>query len=265
MDDAHVNVTGGRVRLIDLSDTLANETADAEPLPHRIDYIDHAASAASTERIVGAEVWPEGRAGAIEQVSLSTHAGTHVDAPYHYGPAMRDGTPARTIDQVPLTWCFGDGFVLNMSHRRAGDGITESDVRTELERIEYTVKPLDIALVRTDASKAFGQPGYELRHPGLMRSATAWLVGQGVRLIGIDAWGLDRPFDVMAREAQAGDRAQFWGSHFFGLEQEYCQIEKLVNLDAIPVAHGFQVAAFPVKLARAGGSWARVVALVRDS
>jgi kynurenine formamidase len=117
-------------------------------------------------------------------------------------------------------------------------------------------------LVRTDASRSFGHPGYELRHPGLRRSATAWLVHQGVRLIGIDAWGLDRPFDVMTREALNGDSDQFWESHFYGLEHEYCQIEKLSNLAAIPMAHGFQVAAFPVKLAHASGAWARVVALI---
>lgn len=46
------------------------------------------------------------------------------------------------------------------------------------------------------------------------------------------------------------------------LEREYCQIEKLANLAVIPVPHGFQVAAFPVKLARASGAWARVVAFV---
>jgi kynurenine formamidase len=57
---------------------------------------------------------PGGRAGAIERVSVSTHAGTHLDAPYHYGPTMVDGTPARTIDKVPLSWCFSDAVVLDM-------------------------------------------------------------------------------------------------------------------------------------------------------
>ena len=184
-----------------------------------------------------------------------------MDAPYHYGP-LSGGKPARTIDEVPLGWFFGDAFVLDMTHKRAGDGITEADVRSELDRIEYAVKPGDIALVRTDASTRFGQPGYENSHPGLRRSATAWLVGQGVRLIGIDAWGLDRPFDVMIAELRAGDSDQFWESHRFGREREYCQIERLTNLGAIPVPHGFLVAAFPVKIARASAGWTRAVAFV---
>jgi kynurenine formamidase len=111
-------------------------------------------------------------------------------------------------------------------------------------------------------SEHYGQAGYELLHPGLRRDATAWLVGQGVKLIGIDAWGIDRPFDVMAEESRAGDHAQLWESHKFGADEEYLQIEKLSNLAALPRPFGFQVLALPIHLERASGAWARVVALV---
>ena len=124
------------------------------------------------------------------------------------------------------------------------------------------LKPYDIVLVRTDVSRHFGEPGYDLLHPGLRRDATAFLVRAGVRLIGIDAWGIDRPLDVMAAEALAGDTAQLWESHKFGADEEYCQIEKLCNLDALPYPFGFQVLALPISLAAASGAWARVVALV---
>jgi kynurenine formamidase len=49
-------------------------------------------------------------------------------------------------------------------------------------------------LIHTGAAKYFNQPKYDLKHAGLVRSATEYLVDQGVQLIGIDAWGLDRPF-----------------------------------------------------------------------
>jgi hypothetical protein len=126
----------------------------------------------------------------------------------------------------------------------------------------YRLKPYDVVLVRTDVSRPYDEPGYELRHPGLRRDATAWLVAQGVRLIGIDAWGIDRAFDVMSADARAGDDAQLWESHKFGADEEYCQIEKLCNLDALPTPHGFQVLALPIHLERASGAWARVVALI---
>ena len=66
----------------------------------------------------------------------------------------------------------------------------------------------------------------------MVASATEWLIDQGVKLIGIDAWGLDRPFDVTAQEAKEGT-TQFWEAHLVGRKKEYCQIEKLCNLDQI--------------------------------
>lgn len=251
------------ITLIDLSDRLQNETSDFEPMPHRIEYVDHRQSIERTRELFGlsAEHWPEGMAWAAETVTLSTHSGTHVDAPYHYGPTF-SGRPARTIDEVPLRWCFGDGVVLDMTDKGRGEGITAEDVQSALERIGYRIKPYDIVLIRTDAWKSFKKPGYEMRQPGLRRSATEWLVDCGVRLIGIDAWTLDRPFDVMAAEARAGDLGQLWETHFLGKEKEYCQIERLCRLDEIPVPFGFRVAAFPVTIQRASGGWSRVVAIV---
>ena len=49
---------------------------------------------------------PEGMGAAVETVTISTHNGTHLDAPYHFHPTMDNGKPALTIDEVPLEWCF---------------------------------------------------------------------------------------------------------------------------------------------------------------
>jgi kynurenine formamidase len=149
-----------------------------------------------------------------------------------------------------------------MTHKRAGDGITRADVEDELERISHELRPYDIVLVWTGASRNFRRPGYENTHAGLRRDATEFLVDSGVKVIGIDAWGLDRPFDVMADEARAGNREQLWESHVLGREKEYLQIERLANLDSLPGPTGFRVYAFPFNLAEASGSWARVVAIV---
>jgi kynurenine formamidase len=68
----------------------------------------------------------------------------------------------------------------------------------------------------------------------------------------------------MVADAKAG-RAQFWESHLLGREKEYCQIERLANLDALPRPTGFTVAAFPCKLERASAAWTRVVAIFEDA
>lgn len=254
-----------KVTLIDLSDCLSNKTSSFEPNAHKIDYLTHEQSLTVSNKMFGLEKedWPEGHGWAAENVTLSTHSGTHVDAPYHYGPTS-GGEAAKTIDQVPLQWCFGNGVVLNMTHKKAGESITDEDVLHELQRIEYEIKPYDIILIRTDTSKNFSQPGYDKMHAGLSRNATQLLVEKGVRLIGIDAWGLDRPFDVMTAEAKRGNREQLWESHFYGKEREYLQIERLANLELIPVPFGFTVIAFPVKIEGASAGWSRVVAVLEE-
>jgi kynurenine formamidase len=210
---------------------------------------------------VKAEDFPDGEAAAAEWVRLTTHNGTHLDAPWHYHSTMNKGERAMTIDEVPLEWCFGNGVLLDFRDHDRIRGITCEDVQRELDRIGHELKPLDIVLVMTGTD--LRSPGYELRHPGLRVDATEFLVDHGVRLIGIDAWGLDRPFDVMVEDARAG-RAQFWESHLLGRRKEYCQIERLANLDALPRPTGFLVAAFPVKIERASAGWARVVAIVDE-
>lgn len=254
---------GRRYEVYDLSQHLSNSTSDHEPMRHTIEYYGHIESAALAEAKfgLGSEYWPNGEVWANEVVTLSTHSGTHIDAPYHYAPKTAAGEDTRRIDAVPLQWVMSDAFCLELMHCDRVAGITEDDVAGELDRIGYEPKENDIALIRTDTSKHFGEPGYDLLHPGLRRSATKYLVEHGVRLIGIDAWGIDRAFDVMAEEAKAGDKPQLWESHKFGAEQEYSQIEKLCNLDTLPRPHGFSVMAVPVGLEAASAAWARVVAL----
>jgi kynurenine formamidase len=253
---------GRRFDVYDLSQTLSNATAEIEANPHSITYTTHAESAAAERFGIPAAAWPGEEAWSLETVALTTHSGTHVDAPFHYASTGPDGGPARTIEQVPFQWVMSDAFVLRMTGVDVERGIGEREVREELERIEYEPKENDIALVRTDVSRRFGEPGYETLHPGLRREATAYLVERGVKLIGIDAWGIDRPMTIMAVEVQAGDTAQLWESHKYGAEHEYSQIEKLCNLAAIPRPHGFQVLAMPVAIAGASAGWARVVALI---
>ena len=241
----------------DLSDCLSNETSSFEYNAHEITYVTPEATAAqSAEWGLGPEYWPGGVALSAEHVKLSTHSGTHVDAPAHYGPATHGA--ARTIDEVPLEWCFGDGVLLDFRGIDRATGIRRSDVETELTRIGHVLRPLEIVLVMTGTD--LRQPGYEQMHAGLRADATEYLVDQGVKLIGIDAWGLDRPFDLMIEDARAG-RAQFWESHLLGRDKEYCHIERLANLHLLPRPTGFLVSAFPVKLERASAGWARVVAI----
>ncbi|OMF85870.1 cyclase family protein [Paenibacillus sp. FSL R7-0337] len=198
----------------------------------------------------------------MEMITASTHTGTHFDAPLHFG-STSEGEPAASIDEVPLEWCFGDGVVLDFTHKQAGESIGQQDIEQALERIGYTLKPLDIVLIRTGADRHWGTPRYLTDYPGMSREATAFLTGQGIRLMGIDSYGFDRPFKHMISDyKRTGDNAYLFPAHFWGREQTYCHMERLANLDRIPVAYGFKVACFPIKIRQAGAAWVRVVAII---
>ena len=198
---------------------------------------------------------------AVEFITLTTHSGTHLDAPYHYHPTMDKGHRALTIDEIPLEWCFNDGVLLDFRHRGDGERISAEDVQSELDRIEYEIKPLDIVLVNTSAGAHFGQPGYVDRGCGMGREATMYLTERGVRVVGTDGWSWDAPFKHTAvKWAQSKDPSIIWEGHKAGREIPYWQMEKLHNLEALP-GSGFTVACFPVKIAGASAGWTRAVAI----
>lgn len=251
--------------IIDLSVPLEHAAA-SEPLPAQIRYIDHAGEGlAQMRQFFGVEpadlVWSDGLGWAVEEVQAITHTGTHVDAPYHYGP-LSEGRPARRIDEVPLEWCFAPGVVLDVRHLGDGEEIGIAELEAALARIDYTLRERDIVLLHTGADRRLGSADY-FAQPGLTRESTLWLVEQGVRVIGIDAYTIDRPFAHMLADFQrTGDGRHIWPAHFAGITREYCQIEKLAHLDRLPRPHGFYVSCLPVKIRGASAAWCRAVALV---
>ena len=97
---------------------------------------------------------------AFERVTLTTHNGTHLDAPWHFHPTMDQGKRAIIIDEVPLDWCFRPGVKLDFRHFPDGYVVTAADVEAELRRIGHQLQPLDIVLVNTAAGKAIGNPNF---------------------------------------------------------------------------------------------------------
>jgi len=204
---------------------------------------------------------PDGLGWATDTLTLGTHAGTHVDAPWHYAP-VSGGRKARTIEEMPLEWFFGDGVMLDMRHKAPGSAVNIDDLDIALHNINYELKAGDIVLVQTGADKKWGTDEYFDAGCGMTRESTLWLIEQGVRVMGTDAWGWDRPFWAIREEFQKnGDKSIIWAGHFAGIDKEYCHIEKLANLDKLPSPSGFKVACFPLKITGASAGWSRVVAI----
>ncbi len=199
---------------------------------------------------------------AVERVSLCSHSGTHLDAPWHYSPTMNKGEPSRTIDQLPLEWCFSDAVVLDFHEKPDGYLITIHDLEKELLKISYSLKPLDIVLIYTGAGKYWGSSEYLNKGCGMGREGTLWLLDRGVKITGTDAWSWDRPFSIIAKEFKTNlDKKTIWEAHYAGIEKEYYHMEKMSNLDKLP-SKGFKVICFPIKIKAASGGWVRPTALI---
>lgn len=252
------------MRFIDLSAPIENTVPDMPEFQRvSVIYSDNATGGVEIEKMFGvprsqlrnSEGW------ATDTITnMGTHSSTHVDAPLHYNSTIQ-GQPAQSIDELPLEWFFAPGVVLDFTAKADGEVISLGDIQAELKRVG-SLQPLDIVLIHTGRDESYGQPSYWLRGPGVSAEATIWLYEQGVRVMGIDAWGWDRPLDRQAKEAaERGEPGIFWAAHQVDLP--YSQIERLNNLGALP-ATGFKVACFPLKLVRGSAAPARVVAILED-
>jgi kynurenine formamidase len=255
-------------RFIDLSVAIDSTTpADPPPMRPEIKYQAHDETAPAIAAMfpgLQAEDLPEGKGWAVEDLKLTSHSGTHLDAPWHYHPTMNDGERALTIDEVPLDWCFRPGVKLDFRHLPDGAVATAADVEVELARIGHALQPLDIALVNTAAGAAYGAPNYLGKGCGMGREATLYLLERGVRVTGTDAWSWDAPFGATAKRfAETGDAALIWEGHKAGAKIGYCHLEKLHALEQLP-SSGFQVICFPVKIKGASAGWTRAVAIFED-
>lgn len=256
-------------KFIDLSISIENNVpSDPQEMIPKIQYIGHDLGAKQMESffpgIDSERDLPEGKGWAMELITLTSHSGTHLDAPWHYHPKMSKGQKALTIDEIPLEWCMGNGVKLDFTGFDNGYLVTAKDMEEAFSKIRYNLESGDIVLINTGADKYWGKPEYLLKGCGIGREATLWLCEKGVRVVGTDAWSWDRPLPIIAKEfAQTKDSSILWEGHFASIECGYCHMEKLTNLEKLP-SFGFTVCCFPVKIKGASGGWIRAVAIVEE-
>ncbi|WP_225732670.1 cyclase family protein [Nocardia sp. JCM 34519] len=239
--------------LIDLSSDIGNHAEG--PFTTRIDALEPEPGAeffcanvlpkiaAHAVGRLNAADFPDGAFLRHEMVHASVHAGSHIDAPGHYGPAV-DGV-RRDINDAPLRSFYGPGVLFDLAEL---DGAIVT--RADIELPDGTA-PGSIVLIRTGGDKAIGA------------DAIDYLLDAGITVIGTDGASFDGPFEPMIERFLAGDRAALWPAHVLGRHRPYYQIERLANLDKLPAA-GFFVIALPVLIAGATAAWTRAIAVLQS-
>lgn len=116
----------------------------------------------------------DGDVSNLSIISMSTHAGTHVDPPIHF---VADGV---TIDRVPLDTLIGPAHLIDMR------GIATIGPR-ELENAELPANT-ERMLFLTDWSARWAEvsPAFPDVYTALSPDGARWLVNRGVRLVGTD-------------------------------------------------------------------------------
>lgn len=255
-------------RIVDLSVPLeADIASDPPPMLPKIDYFDHKQTAEQVMMFfpgLTADQLPGGEGWAVEMLQISTHNGTHLDAPYHFHSTMDGGKRAITIDEVPLEWCFNPGVKLDFREFEDGYVATAADVEAELKRIGHELQPLDIVVVNTSAGARYGHDDFLLKGCGMGREATLYLLERGVKVTGTDAWSWDAPFAHTAKAfAKSHDPSIIWEGHRAGMDIGYCHLEKLTSLDTLPPT-GFEISCFPWKIKGASAGFTRAVAIFTE-
>lgn len=173
----------------------------------------------------------------LERITLGTHCGTHMDAPYHF---FADGL---RIDDLPVSRLVGPGVRLDVSGHGAQSAIHAAD----LIRGRPEVAPGDFVLLMTGWDKFWGRPRY-LQHPYLAADGAQWLVERGVSLVGMDTPSPDRS------EGGGGGHPV----HRLLLGSGVLIVENLRGLARIPAESG-HYAFLPLKLKGADGAPVRAV------
>ena len=175
-----------------------------------------------------------------EIVEISTHTGTHCDAPYHF---FEDG---KTIDEIPLETYVGPATILDLRYKKPGSAIERADVERFAERIAEG----DIVLLNTGfGHKRANTAEFLTEYVYLGGEAAQYLVDRGVKGVGIDAVSLggynDPSKAVPAHKAMLGNGK-------FIVEELYFPDEVMDGGERLFVAA-------PVKLRGTSGAWTRAM------
>jgi len=175
----------------------------------------------------------------LELLFLSTHTGTHLDAPYHFAKK------GKKIHNIPVTRLIGNAILIKIQKEKDQE-ITKKDL-LKFERKNGKIKTLSSIIFFTGWQKNLNKKFYFTKNPGLSKSAADYLVSKKINLVGIDSPSID-----------LGKNKNFPVHKIFA-RNNILIVENLSNLGKIPTLE-FNFIILPLKLKGATGSPVRAIA-----
>lgn len=176
----------------------------------------------------------EGATANVSQLSMSVHAGTHVDAPFHFL-----GGEAPTVEQLPLNLLIGRAYVLHVPD--------EVDLIGAATLQQAGVPPRTRRLLlktRNSALWTHAEKKFHTDFVALSADGAQYLVDRGIKLVGVDYLSV-APFEQAAPTHEILLRAG---------------IVVLEGLDLSQVSRGrYTLYCLPLKIAGADGAPARAI------
>lgn len=175
----------------------------------------------------------------LELLFLSSHTGTHMDAPFHF---VKNGAK---IHEIPVKRFIGKGILIKI-RKRENQEITKKDLQTFESK--YMEIPFGSSIFfYTEWQKFLKDDNYFMTNPGLSNDAAKYLVSRKVNMIGIDSPSIDK-----------GSNQQFT-IHKILSKNNILIVENLASLNKIS-KNPFDFVILPLKLKDATGSPVRALA-----
>ena len=177
----------------------------------------------------------------LELLFLSTHTGTHMDAPHHF---LEKGVK---IHEISLEKLVSEAALIK-SKKNSSEIITKTDIQ-KFEKKHGKIEGFSSVIFQTGWQKNLQKKYYFTKNPGLSVSAAKYLASKKISLVGIDSPSID-----------VGTDSKFSVHQIFA-KKGMLIVENLANLDKIKSSK-FHLVVLPLKLKNATGSPVRAIAFV---
>ena len=177
----------------------------------------------------------------LELLFLSSHTGTHLDAPYHF---LEKG---KKIHEISLKRLIINAILVKI-RKRGDQSITKTDIQ-KFEKKHGKIPNESTVIFWTGWQKMIKNDSYFVKNPGLSVTAAKYLISKKTNLVGIDSPSID-----------LGKEKRFLVHHLFA-KNDVLVVENLANLDKIK-SWKFQLAVLPMKLENATGAPVRAVGII---